>query len=139
MNSIDDFKSSHSPASPFADLILENGRFYTMNAAKPWAEALAIRGGRILAVGTKEQVLPFAGSHTLRHDLKGAFCMPGLHDMHTHPDLALASRYGDDLDVAIEDPTPAQLQAAIENYAKTHPGDGWIYGHYWVRYRFREA
>jgi len=135
----DDFKSSHSAVSPYADLILENARICTMNAAKPWAEAIALRGSRIIAVGSRDEVLPFAGAHTLRRDLQGAFCMPGLHDMHTHPDLALASRYGDDLDVAIEDPTPAQLQAAIENYAKTHPGDGWIYGHYWVRYRFREA
>ncbi len=65
--------------------------------------------------------------------------MPGLHDMHTHPDLALNPRYADDLDVGIEDPTPEQLAKAIRDYADSHPGDGWVYGQYWVRYTFREA
>ena len=62
-----------------------------------------------------------------------------IRDRHTHPDLALAPRYADDLDVGIEDPTPEQLAAAIHAYADSHPGDGWIYGQYWVRYTFREA
>ncbi|WP_421549403.1 amidohydrolase [Pseudomonas sp. QD4] len=139
MTAIDNFTSTHSSSGLFADLILDNGRIRTMNPAQPWAESVAIRGGRLIAVGLCGDVLPFKGPLTRVHDLQGAFCMPGLHDMHTHPDLALAPRYSDDLDVGIEDPTPEQLKQAILAYAESHPGDGWIHGQYWVRYTFREA
>jgi len=139
MTAVDNFTSTHSSSGLFADLILDNGRIRTMNPAQPWAESVAIRGGRLIAVGLRGDVLPFKGPLTRVHDLQGAFCMPGLHDMHTHPDLALAPRYSDDLDVGIEDPTPEQLKQAILAYADSHPGDGWIHGQYWVRYTFREA
>ena len=139
MTAIDNFTSTHSSSGLFADLILDNGRIRTMNPAQPWAESVAIRGGRLIAVGLRGDVLPFKGPLTRVHDLQGAFCMPGLHDMHTHPDLALAPRFSDDLDVGIEDPTPEQLKQAILAYAESHPGDGWIHGQYWVRYTFREA
>ena len=139
MTDVDNFTSTHSASGVYADLILDNGRIRTMNPAQPWAESLAIRGGRLIAVGQRAEVLPFKGPQTQVHDLDGAFCMPGLHDMHTHPDLALAPRYSDDLDVGIEDPTPEQLKQAILAYADSHPGDGWIHGQYWVRYTFREA
>jgi len=139
MTAPDQFRSSHSPSTRFADLLLHNGRFYTLDPAQPWAEAVAIRDGRLLAVGRHEDMEHLIGAETLVRDLEGAFCMPGLHDMHTHPDLALNPRYADDLDVGIEDPTPEQLAKAIRDYADSHPGDGWVYGQYWVRYTFREA
>ncbi|NNN27645.1 amidohydrolase [Pseudomonas nitroreducens] len=139
MTAPDRFRSSNSPTGRFAELLLHNGRFYTLDPARPWAEAVAIRDGRLLAVGLREEMEHLIGPDTLVHDLEGAFCMPGLHDMHTHPDLALNPRYADDLDVGIEDPTPEQLAKAIRDYADSHPGDGWVYGQYWVRYTFREA
>lgn len=139
MTAPDRFRSSNSPTGRFAELLLHNGRFYTLDPAQPWAEAVAIRDGRLLAVGLREEMEHLIGPDTLVHDLEGAFCMPGLHDMHTHPDLALNPRYADDLDVGIEDPTPEQLAKAIRDYADSHPGDGWVYGQYWVRYTFREA
>jgi predicted amidohydrolase YtcJ len=139
MTAPDRFRSSNSPSDRFAELLLHNGRFYTLDPAQPWAEAVAIRDGRLLAVGRREEMEHLIGPDTLVRDLEGAFCMPGLHDMHTHPDLALNPRYADDLDVGIEDPTPDQLAKAIRDYADSHPGDGWVYGQYWVRYTFREA
>lgn len=139
MTAPDRFRSSNSPSDRFAELLLHNGRFYTLDPAQPWAEAVAIRDGRLLAVGRREEMEYLIGPDTLVRDLEGAFCMPGLHDMHTHPDLALNPRYADDLDVGIEDPTPDQLAKAIRDYADSHPGDGWVYGQYWVRYTFREA
>lgn len=139
MTAPDRFRSSNSPTGRFAELLLHNGRFYTLDPAQPWAESVAIRDGRLLAVGKREDMEHLIGPDTLVRDLEGAFCMPGLHDMHTHPDLALNPRYADDLDVGIEDPTPEQLAKAIRDYADSHPGDGWVYGQYWVRYTFREA
>lgn len=139
MTDTDNFHSSHTRVGQYAELVLHHGRFYTLDPAQPWADAVAIREGRFVAVGTLQSLQSLIGPDTQQHDLGGAFCMPGLHDMHTHPDLALAPRYSDDLDVGLEDPTPEQLAAAIHAYADSHPGDGWIYGQYWVRYTFREA
>jgi len=139
MTASDHFNSTHSAVDQYAELVLHNGRMYTLDPAQPWAEAVAMRNGKLIAVGSLASLQSLVGPNTRQHDLRGAFCMPGLHDMHTHPDLALAPRYSDDLDVGIEDPTPAQLAEAIHAYADSHPGDGWIYGQYWVRYTFREA
>src|SRR5262245_23506593 len=52
-----------------ADLVLLNGRIYTVDAAKPWAEAIAVRDSRIVAVGTAAEVRPLAGPTTRTIDL----------------------------------------------------------------------
>jgi predicted amidohydrolase YtcJ len=70
-------------ASP--ELILHNGRIETLNAAQPAAQALAIRGGAILATGEDRVVLPLAGAGTRIVDLGGRTAIPGLNDSHTHP------------------------------------------------------
>ncbi len=67
-----------------ADLALYNGKIWTVNPAKPWAEAVAIRGERILKVGTTEEVKALFGDHTQGVDLNGAFVLPGFIDSHTH-------------------------------------------------------
>ncbi|MED5295870.1 MAG: amidohydrolase [Pseudomonadota bacterium] len=123
---------------PQADLVLTNGRIYTVNEAQPWAQAVAIANGRFLVVGDDTDVAATIGPHTRVVDLKGRFAMPGLYDMHTHPDLALAPDYAGYLDVGIEDPTPAQVRQAILDYAEQTP-EGWIYGAYFVRYTFKQA
>ncbi|MGZ2466776.1 amidohydrolase [Sinorhizobium medicae] len=69
----------------------------------------------------------------------GRFAMPGLYDMHTHPDLALAPRYAEDLDIGLVDPTPDQVRNAVLAYAARYPDREWIYGQYFVRYTFRQA
>lgn len=66
-----------------ADLILCDATFRTMDSARPWASALAVRGGRIVAVGGDE-VLALAGSGTRVVRLAGREVMPGLIDSHTH-------------------------------------------------------
>ncbi|MFQ0812512.1 amidohydrolase [Brucella anthropi] len=67
-----------------ADFILTNGRLYTVDAARPWAEAVAIGGGRILAVGSKAEIEAFQGSETEVVDLGGRMAMPGFVDVHNH-------------------------------------------------------
>ncbi|WP_375738582.1 amidohydrolase [Pseudomonas boanensis] len=135
-----DFRSSNVPGpAGAADLVLTNGRIYTVDAANPWAEAVAIRGGRFIAVGSAADVDPLIGANTRVLDLNGRFAMPGLYDMHTHPDLALAPGYAGYLEVGLEDPTPEQVKQAILDYAAAHPGEGWVYGQYFVRYTFKQA
>lgn len=135
-----DYRSSHVPGPRGgADLVFLNGRIYTVNASAPWAEAVAIRHGSFVAVGVNDEVADFIGPHTQVVDLAGRFAMPGIYDMHTHPDLALAPGYSGYLDVGVSDPTPEQVRQAILDYAAEHPGDAWVYGQYFVRYTFKQA
>ncbi|HET6203550.1 MAG TPA: amidohydrolase [Planctomycetota bacterium] len=67
-----------------ADLVLRNARVWTVDPARPRAQAVAILGDRILAVGSEEEVLPHVGPGTRVLDLRGRFVLPGFHDAHVH-------------------------------------------------------
>jgi predicted amidohydrolase YtcJ len=67
-----------------ADVVLVNGRLWTVNKAQPEAEALAVWGGRIIAVGKDADVKPLVGSKTRIIDLKQKRVLPGFHDSHLH-------------------------------------------------------
>lgn len=66
-----------------ADLVLTGGAVYTLNPQAPWAEALAIGDGRILAVGTTQEITAEYQGVTV--DLGGQMVLPGFHDAHAHP------------------------------------------------------
>jgi len=67
-----------------ADKILVNGKIWTGNSGKPWVEAVAFQGNRILAVGANKAIRKMAGSETEAIDLKGGFALPGFIDSHVH-------------------------------------------------------
>lgn len=67
-----------------ASLILTNGQFHTLDRENPLADAVAIKDGKILAVGTTAYVMGFAGEGTQLVDLKGHTVIPGLNDSHLH-------------------------------------------------------
>lgn len=67
-----------------ADLILHNAKIYTADDKLPRAEAIAIRGDRIAAVGTNAEILARKGGSTRTIDARGAAILPGLHDSHGH-------------------------------------------------------
>jgi predicted amidohydrolase YtcJ len=67
------------------DLVLHHGKIVTVDAGFRVVEAMAIRGDRILAVGTSDEILKQAGPNTRRIDLAGKTVLPGLIDSHTHP------------------------------------------------------
>lgn len=68
-----------------ADLILTNGVIYTVDSDQPWAEAMAIRGDRILKLGDASDVITLADKeHTQVIDLGGKFVMPGFIEGHGH-------------------------------------------------------
>jgi predicted amidohydrolase YtcJ len=75
-----------SATAETADLILTNGRVFTADADRPWAQALAVRGERIAAVGDNGAVLARRGPDTRVIDLAGAFVTPGFNDAHVHVD-----------------------------------------------------
>jgi predicted amidohydrolase YtcJ len=67
-----------------ADLVLTNGRIYTVDNARPEASALAVRAGRIQFVGSDAEARVLAGPSTLVIDLHGATVVPGIVDAHAH-------------------------------------------------------
>jgi predicted amidohydrolase YtcJ len=66
------------------DLILTNGKFTTLDRARPQADTVAIKDGRFTAVGEAREVMPLAGAETKFIDLKGRSVLPGLIDNHLH-------------------------------------------------------
>src|SRR5574341_1670758 len=68
--------------APSADLILHNGFIWTVDDAKPQAEAIAIRGAQIIKAGGNAAVLKLRSANTRAIDLKGAFVVPGFNDNH---------------------------------------------------------
>lgn len=107
------------------DLILKNGLLVTMDDRQPRAEALAIAGDRIVAVGSNDEVAALAGRGTKVVDLGGKTVTPGFIDGHCHP--AVSGRMHlrmIDCDLR----SIAAIQAAVrERAAKTPPGE-WVVG-----------
>jgi predicted amidohydrolase YtcJ len=110
-----------------ADTILVNGKIITMDAGDSIAEAVAIRGGKIVAVGAKEQVMSHQGNATRIIDLQGRTATPGLIDAHLHF-AGVEPVYSIDLSKVhyIAD----VLQLVRERAAKAQPGE-WIQGQGW--------
>lgn len=111
-----------------ADLILRGGAVYTMDPNRPWAEAVAIREGRIVFVGTIEGAQRFAGRGTRILDLPGKMVLPGFIDSHAHPlsgglELGECNLY--------DAKTPAEVEGIIRAYAQAHPQLEWIRGNGW--------
>ncbi len=108
-----------------ADLIVTNGRLTTFNDAQPQAEALAIRGGEIIAVGSTDDIANLAGPDTSVHDAGGNSVLPGFIDSHVH--LFGGSAELDALDLMNVEGEEA-LRAAARGYAAGRPDDALIYG-----------
>jgi len=112
-----------SKLSVVADTIYTNGRIYTVNEAHPWAEAVAIRDGKFIAVGTSADIEAYKGSQTTSVDLNGKFVMPGLHDTHVHIEQAyIADTLGEQmLSFPAEETDIKKLQSLLKEYADTNP------------------
>lgn len=118
-------------AAQEADLILARGRVWTGDSVRPWAEAVAVRGERVLAVGAARAVLAHRTSRTRVIDLGGAFVAPGFIDSHTHFDQAGALILGVSLlDVAGE----AGLIRRVREARDRLPAGAWVVGGEWGAY-----
>jgi predicted amidohydrolase YtcJ len=78
-------KPTEKSVADTADTIYINAKIYTIDENNSWASALAIRDGKIQAVGSDEEVTALADDQTVVHDLHGRMLMPGIHDTHIHP------------------------------------------------------
>jgi predicted amidohydrolase YtcJ len=74
----------HPAQSQVPDLVLTNGKIFTSDNAMPYAEAIAIKGDRIIAVGKTAVIQKLAGLKTKRIDLGGRTVIPGINDAHDH-------------------------------------------------------
>ncbi|MEP7270370.1 MAG: amidohydrolase [Acidobacteriota bacterium] len=101
-----------------ADTIYFNGHIITLWAEHPLAEAVAISGNRLLAVGSNTTVLRYAHAQTRKIDLHGQTVIPGLMDSHTHPISAALSERHEPLPVMS---SIADIQAYVRRRAKTTP------------------
>ena len=111
-----------------ADLVLTGGRIATMDAARSWASALAVRDGRIVAVGPETAVRGYIGPSTRVIDLRGRTVTPGFQDAHVHPVHGGIAMLRCDLH---EDARSGPGYDKIEAYARAHPDEPWIRGGGW--------
>lgn len=105
--------------------ILHNGNIRTMNAHQPFAAALAEENGRILAVGSNDDVLALANRTTEIEDLHGQTVWPGLTDAHIHLDYYAFSLNKVDCETS----TKEECLRRIAERASTTPPGGWVIGH----------
>ncbi len=121
---------------PVADLVLTNGRIITVDAADHVAQAIAIRGGRILAVGTNHDIQRLTGPHTQRIDLHGRAATPGLIDAHAHISSGgLAAVTGIDLSNVR---SIREVVQRVAQRAKTLAPGTWLLGNGWDEAKFQE-
>ncbi len=120
-------------ASEAADLVLSGGTVLTVDAERPRAEALAIRDGRIVAVGTNDEVEPWVGPETRVVDLAGRTAMPGFIEGHGHYMRLGAAQLELDLSTAGSWQEVVDLVAAA--VAEAEPGE-LIVGHGWHQERW---
>jgi len=106
-----------------ADVVYTNGRIYTVNQTQPWAEAVAIKDGKFIAVGSSDEVAAFTGDGTEVVDLAGAFAMPGIGDTHIHPALVMPKRAFCGLPGTFYEPTEEQTIDALKECIANYPDD----------------
>jgi len=116
------------PSGEVADTAYTNGRIYTVNDAQPWAEAVAIKDGTFLVVGSNADVEAVTGDGTDVIDLGGSMAMPGLIDVHNHATGASMGK----ANLYIQNPNDKDaILAEIKAYAEANPDLPFIRGEAW--------
>jgi predicted amidohydrolase YtcJ len=123
------------PGGP-ADLVFIGGHVHTVDPGRPRADAVAIRGDRIVAVGSDSEVRGLIGPRTRVVDLAGRLLLPGFQDVHIHPIFAGVDRLQCDVREARG---RDEVLAAIRSYVTTHPDDAWIIGSGWYMADFENG
>ena len=114
---------------PAADWVFRGGRVYTLDPRQPWAEAVAVRGDKIVYVGPAGGVVPYISPRTRVVDLGGRMVLPAFQDSHVHP-VSGGIGY---LSCALFDyKTKDEYVKAVKAYAASNPGKPWIRGDGWV-------
>jgi predicted amidohydrolase YtcJ len=119
-----------------ADLIIVNANIHTLDNNQPTAEAVAILGNRIIAVGSNDEIKKLQGPNTRTIDAKGQLILPGFNDAHVHfmsGGFQLSS-------VDLRDAnTPQEFAERIRDFAEKLPQGRWITGGDWDHERWPAA
>ena len=121
--------------TPEADLLIVGAPVYTADPARPWADAVAVRAGRVAAAGPERDLAELRGPSTRVLRLDGGLVLPGFQDAHVHTaagGLELAQ-------CDLHEVEPAAYAATVARYAADHPGDPWVLGGGWVMDAFGTA
>jgi predicted amidohydrolase YtcJ len=111
-----------------ADLVVTNANIRTLSEKMPRAEALAVLGGRIIAVGSSEEIKEFIGPATRVIDARGKLLLPGFNDSHVHFMNGGAGLSSVDLRDA---KTPEEFVRRIKEFAAKLPKGRWILNGNW--------
>ncbi|MGH8869247.1 MAG: amidohydrolase [Actinomycetes bacterium] len=115
------------------DLVLHSGGVFTGTVRHPYATAVAVDGGRVVAVGTDADVRGAVGAARESVDLAGRLVTPGFTDAHVHPVMGGMERLVCDLTDA------ATLEDSVDRvaaYARSHPDEPWVVGGGWMMAAF---
>ncbi|WP_426565852.1 amidohydrolase [Angustibacter sp. McL0619] len=115
------------------DLVLYGGVVFDGEQRVPGASAVAVDGGRVVAVGTDDEVRAIAGPASEVVDLAGRLVLPGFTDAHVHPVQGGVERLGCDLTGALD---AADALARVRRFAQAHPEVAWIVGGGWLKEHF---
>jgi predicted amidohydrolase YtcJ len=119
---------------PVADSVVFGGEILTMDPDQPSVEAMAIRGDRILATGTRDAISAFVGPDTVEIDASGSTVTPGFIDAHSHP-LAAQEAVGVNVNLR----SIAEVQQALARKAAQSPPGMWVIGVMYDDTKFREG
>jgi predicted amidohydrolase YtcJ len=125
-------QSDRAAGAP-ADLVLRNGAIYTVDATRSWAEAVAVRDGHIVYVGSNAGLGALVGASTRVHDLRGRMVVPGMQDSHIHPISGGVEALGCDLNPG---KTATEYVAIVKQCAASKPQEPWVVGGGWLMSAF---
>lgn len=111
-----------------ADMVLTNGKIYTMDSERSWASSAAISNGVILAVGSDEELSQYIGSATNVVDLKNKMVLPSFQDVHVHP---MSGGFAYTSCALFELETLAEVLSKISECVKNKPNSEYIQGSGW--------
>lgn len=117
---------------PAAELVFRNGYIYTVDSNRPIAQALAVREGRIVFVGSDDGAQPFIGPHTQVENLDGKLVLPGFVDAHMH--VSGGGQVG-----LYDGSSVADYQQAVADYIEANPEQQVIVGRGWDRLVFADG
>lgn len=111
-----------------ADILIVHAKIYTVDEKKPWAQSLAIRKGKIVAVGSDDEVARFRGIGTKMIDAGGKLVLPAFTDSHVHMSDGGFSL----IQVHLEDAKDVRdIENRLRTYGNQHRDDKWILGRGW--------
>lgn len=125
--------TTHQSLAQQADLILTNGKIWTGNSPSIFAEAVAIKGNKVIRVGTSAEIRSLGGTNTKVIDLQGKLASPGFNDAHIH---FLSGSLGlSEVDLTGASSIEEMINR-INEFAQSYPNRKWITGRGWQYTQF---